>query len=70
MKFMGIGLLLAVAFGTGLPALIEWIKRPVETEDDVESSTGLPVLAVIPLVRGRRPIFLTARERRSSSRRD
>ena len=64
MKFMGIGLLLAAAFGAGLPALVEWIKRPVETEDDVEESTGLPVLAVIPLLRGRRPVFLTARERR------
>jgi polysaccharide biosynthesis transport protein len=64
MRFMGIGLLAAVALGVGVPALIEWIKRPVETEEDVESSTGLPVLAVIPLVRGRRPIFLTARERR------
>ena len=64
MKFMGIGLLLAVAFGAGLPAVVEWIKRPVETEDDVEESTGLPVLAVIPHLRGRRPVFLTARERR------
>ena len=64
MRFMGIGLLFAMALGVGLPALIEWIKRPVETEEDVESSTGLPVLAVIPFVRGRRPIFLTARERR------
>jgi protein-tyrosine kinase len=63
MKFGGIALLMALALGAGVPALVEWVKRPVENEGDVQELTGLPVLAAVPQVEGRRPVFLTARER-------
>jgi capsular exopolysaccharide synthesis family protein len=56
-KFMSMALLLAVALGVGAPAAIEWVYRTVDTEDDAESATGLPVLALIPRVRSRRPLY-------------
>jgi polysaccharide biosynthesis transport protein len=64
MKFGGIALLMALALGAGVPALLEWVKRPVEDEGDIHGVTGLPVLAIVPRVAGRRPLFLTPRERR------
>jgi capsular exopolysaccharide synthesis family protein len=56
-SFLGIALMLASAIGIGLPAGVEWLHRKVETEDDVESVTGLPVLAVVPHVRSRKPVY-------------
>ena len=58
-------LALAVAFGAALgigvaiPAGVEWLHRRVENEDDVEAATGLPVLALIPRIRGGRPVFMS-----------
>jgi tyrosine-protein kinase Etk/Wzc len=62
-RFFGLAFLLAVGIGSGVPGLVEWMKRPVENEDDVESAAGLPVLAVIPRLERQRPLLLTARER-------
>ncbi|MBI1893439.1 MAG: polysaccharide biosynthesis tyrosine autokinase [Candidatus Rokubacteria bacterium] len=62
LKFGGLALLLALAFGGGVPAAVEWVRRPVETEEDVQEATGLPVLAAVPQLRGQEPWFLTAEE--------
>ena len=47
----------ALGIGVAVPVAVEWINRKIETEDDVESATGLPVLALVPRVRGGRPVF-------------
>jgi capsular exopolysaccharide synthesis family protein len=57
LKFLMAALVLALGFAGGVPGAVEWIYRRVETEDDVEAVTGLPVLAAVPRVRSRRPIF-------------
>jgi capsular exopolysaccharide synthesis family protein len=61
-KFLGLAFLLALATGGGVPTAIEWIFRRVESEHDVEESTGLPVLAVIPHVHSHRPTYGTVGE--------
>ncbi len=63
LKFLALALLLAAAFGAGVPGAIEWIYGTVETEDDVQGSTGLPVLAVIPRLGSTRPMFVHTRDR-------
>jgi capsular exopolysaccharide synthesis family protein len=60
MKFLGIALMLSLVVGAGVPTLVEYLNRPVESEDDVRRLTGLPVLAVVPLVQSRRAGFVTA----------
>lgn len=49
----------ALGIGAGVPVAVEWINRKIETEDDVEAATGLPVLALVPRVRGGRPVFMS-----------
>jgi capsular exopolysaccharide synthesis family protein len=56
-KFISVALLLAVALGFGAPATVEWVHRTVDTQDEAEAATGLPVLALIPRVRTRRPLY-------------
>jgi succinoglycan biosynthesis transport protein ExoP len=56
-RFLGVALALALCFGVALPAALDWFRRKVETEDDVYVATGLPVLAIIPQLRSRRPVF-------------
>jgi capsular exopolysaccharide synthesis family protein len=63
-RFGGIAFVLAAALGGGIPALVEWVKRPVEGEDDVDAATGLAVLSIVPRLRQQPPIMLTAKERR------
>jgi len=58
LRFMGVALALALVIGLGVPATFEYFNRPVETDDDVRSLTGLPVLASIPRVRSRRSMFM------------
>ena len=57
-RFFGVALALALVIGLGVPATIEYFNRPVETDDDVRSLTGLPVLTSIPRVRSRRSMFM------------
>jgi succinoglycan biosynthesis transport protein ExoP len=57
LAFLALALGFAVAVGGGVPAAVEWLRRPVETEDDVRA-TGLPVLAVIPRVTSSAPMFV------------
>ncbi len=58
LRFFGVALALALVIGLGVPATIEYFNRPVETDDDVRSLTGLPVLTSIPRVRSRRSMFM------------
>jgi succinoglycan biosynthesis transport protein ExoP len=58
MRFFGVALALALVIGLGVPATIEYFNRPIETDDDVRSLTGLPVLTSIPRVRSRRSMFM------------
>jgi capsular exopolysaccharide synthesis family protein len=57
-RFFGVALALALVIGLGVPATIEYFNRPVETDDDIRSLTGLPVLTSIPRVRSRRSMFM------------
>src|SRR5439155_2265050 len=58
LAYLAFALAVAVAAGTAIPGAIEWFHRRVETEDDVEALTGLPVLAAIVRLRTRRPRFV------------
>ena len=57
-RFFGVALALALVIGLGVPATIEYFNRPVETDDDIRSLSGLPVLTSIPRVRSRRSMFM------------
>jgi succinoglycan biosynthesis transport protein ExoP len=57
-RFLGVALALALVIGLGVPATVEYFNRPIETDDDVRSLTGLPVLTSIPRVRSRRSMFM------------
>lgn len=57
LRFLILALVAVVGVAVGTPALVEWIQRTVETEDDAEAATGLPVLTALPRVRSRRPIY-------------
>jgi capsular exopolysaccharide synthesis family protein len=48
---------IALALGTVVPIAVEWLNRKVENESDVETATGLPVLAIVPRVKVGPPLF-------------
>jgi capsular exopolysaccharide synthesis family protein len=58
MRFLGVALALAFVIGLGVPATVEYFNRPIETDEDVRSLTGLPILTSIPRVRSRRSMFM------------
>jgi succinoglycan biosynthesis transport protein ExoP len=60
LKFMAVALLLGLAVGAAVPAGAELVLRTVEGEDDVTSTTGLPVLALLPALRSRKPRYVGA----------
>lgn len=62
LKFYAAALALSIVLGAMLPLGVEWLNRLIETEDDVDSATRLPVLALVPRVRSGPPLF-TAAER-------
>lgn len=47
-KQIGFGLLVSLALSLGLGGLLEFFRDPIETEDDVQRVTGLPVLGCLP----------------------
>jgi capsular exopolysaccharide synthesis family protein len=49
----------ALCLGAGVPAAVEWLHRRIENEDDAELATGLPVLTLVPRIRGGRPVFMS-----------
>jgi capsular exopolysaccharide synthesis family protein len=51
------GFAVAVVAGTSVPAVFEWLHGCVESEDDIEIATRLPVLATIPRMRTRPQIL-------------
>ena len=57
MKFLGLALALGLVVGLGLPTVVEFFNRPVETEEDIQRLTGLNVLSTIPHIGSRRPTF-------------
>jgi polysaccharide biosynthesis transport protein len=62
LRLSGLAFALAVVVGGGVPAAVEWMRRPVEVEADVQAATGLTVLSAIPRLRGQEPIFLSVDE--------
>lgn len=58
MRFLGVALALAFVIALGVPATVEYFNRPIETDEDVRSLTGLPILTSIPRVRSRRSMFM------------
>jgi capsular exopolysaccharide synthesis family protein len=69
-RFLAAALLLVLGASAGVPAAAEWVNRAVETEDDVEAATGLPVLAVLPRVRSGPPRLLPVAATRRLARAD
>ncbi|HXG02274.1 MAG TPA: hypothetical protein VNO23_02515, partial [Candidatus Binatia bacterium] len=69
-RFMAAALLVVLGAALGVPAAAEWFNRTVETEDDVERATGLPVLAVLPHIRSGPPRLLTVAATRRLARVD
>ena len=57
LKFLGIALALAMVLGVAGPGLVEYVNRPLQTEQAIRQSTGLPILAIVPQVESRRPVF-------------
>ena len=57
-RFMLGALGVAVMVGLAVPAGVEWFRRRVETDDDIELGVGLPVLATIPRMSAGRAVFL------------
>jgi len=62
LKFLGIALALALVIGVVGPGALEYINRPLQTEQDIRQSTGLAILTVVPRVDSRRPVFATGGE--------
>src|SRR5262250_653529 len=57
LKFFGIALALAMVLGVAGPGIAEYVNRPLQTEQAIRMSTGLPILAIVPQVESRRPVF-------------
>jgi len=57
LKFLGIAFALALALGVAGPGLVEYVNRPLQSEQAIRQSTGLPILAIVPQVESRRPVF-------------
>jgi capsular exopolysaccharide synthesis family protein len=60
LKFLGIAFAFALALGVAGPGLVEYVNRPLQTEQAIRQSTGLPILAIVPQVESRRPVFNSA----------
>src|SRR5215813_5068290 len=58
-KFLGIALALALVVGMAGPGVAEYVNRPLQTEQAIRQSTGLTILAAVPRVNSRRPVFAT-----------
>jgi polysaccharide biosynthesis transport protein len=59
LRALALALAAALCVGVAVPGTVEWIHRRIETEEDVERATGLPVLAVVPRVRAGHPSFIS-----------
>jgi capsular exopolysaccharide synthesis family protein len=59
LKFLGVALGLALMLGVAVPGAAAYVNRPLQTEQDIRQSTGLAILASVPRVDSRRPVFAT-----------
>ena len=57
LKYLGIALALGLVLGVAGPGLAEYVNRPLQSEQAIRQSTGLPILAIVPQVESRRPVF-------------
>lgn len=55
---MSIALLAGLMLGTGAGLTLEWVDRKLRTPDEVVSALGVPVLGVVPHMRGRMTLVL------------
>lgn len=53
-RLIQLGVLAGLAIGVGLIALVEYRDSTLKTDDDVMGVVGVPVLAVVPLMRSKR----------------
>jgi len=60
LKLLGIAFAFALALGVAGPGLVEYVNRPLQSEQAIRQSTGLPILAIVPQVESRRPVFNSA----------
>src|SRR5262245_52901061 len=57
LKLLGIALALAMVIGVAGPGVVEYVNRPLQTEQAIRQSTGLSIIAIVPQVESRRPVF-------------
>jgi polysaccharide biosynthesis transport protein len=62
LRFLALALFGALGIAAAVPTAVEWFHRTVDSEEDVENATGLPVLAVLPRLRSRPIRFLSVTE--------
>src|SRR2546426_4579117 len=67
LRFLLAAVVGAMLAGAGVPTAIEWVRKTVETEADVEAA-NLPVLAFLPRLSSRRPKFLALVDQRRMKR--
>ena len=54
MRVILLGMVGGLGLGFALAGLLEYFRHPMETEEDISNTTGLPVLGWLPTIRGRR----------------
>jgi capsular exopolysaccharide synthesis family protein len=57
LKYLAIALAFGLVLGVAGPGLAEYVNRPLQSEQAIRQSTGLPILAIVPQVESRRPVF-------------
>jgi len=57
LQFLGLAFAMSVVLGLVGPGVVEYVNRPLQTEHAIRQSTGLPILAIVPQVESRRPVF-------------
>ncbi|HEV8585506.1 MAG TPA: polysaccharide biosynthesis tyrosine autokinase [Methylomirabilota bacterium] len=55
MKVVLLGMMAGLGLGLGLAGVLEYVRQPMETEEDISAATGLPVLGWLPTIQNTRP---------------
>jgi capsular exopolysaccharide synthesis family protein len=53
-KLILLGMVLGLGLGVGLAAVVEYVKQPLESEEDLADTIGVPILGWLPTVEGKR----------------
>jgi capsular polysaccharide biosynthesis protein len=50
LRIMGVGIALGLALGLGIVFFLEYLEGPLRHEVDVESTTRIPIIGVLPKI--------------------